>query len=129
MVLTMPSEAPDRDAVNAFRRSLPPSYGNRFTRAQVGAHARIAQMREGSLVSVGGFSGARRSALGVCVVAKDQPGLLAKLSGCSAEAGYEISDAEAYTRTAPNGESEAVDLFWVRRRDGNPATQGCGRRR
>lgn len=124
MVLTMPSPAPDHDAVGDFKRSLPMSYTSRYTRAQVAAHARIAELRGSSSVSVGGFADPRRTALGVCVVAKDQPGLLATVSGCLAEAGYDISDAEAYTRTAPNGEAEAVDVFWVSRRDRDPAKRG-----
>lgn len=124
MNLTMPSEAPDHDAIADFKRSLPPSYGSRYTRAQVAAHARIAELRADSLVSVGGFAGPKRSALGLCVVAKDQAGLLATVSGGLAEAGYDISDAEAYTRTAPNGEAEAVDIFWVHRRDRSPTSQG-----
>ena len=111
----MPSHAPQNDLVAAFKRSLPALYGSRYTRAQIAAHARIAELRASARVSVGGFAERNKKALGVCVVARDQAGLLATVSGGFAEAGYEISDAEAYTRTAPNGEAEAVDIFWVRR--------------
>jgi UTP:GlnB (protein PII) uridylyltransferase len=116
----MPSQAPSPDPVSAFKQSLPTNYGERYTAEQIAVHAQIALQRGHAPVLVGGFSDISKPRLGLCVVAKDQPGLLATITSGLSRSGYEITDAEAYTRTTESGDPEAVDIFWVLRKQARP---------
>jgi [protein-PII] uridylyltransferase len=51
------------------------------------------------------------------VVAEDRPGLLASIAAAITANRLEVLAAQVYSRTV-GGRTEAVDLFWVRDRDG-----------
>ena len=96
-----------------FRESLGTEYANRYDAGTIAAHAKIAARRGASLVSLDTFERHRGQQIGLCVVAKDTPGLLATITAALVTCGFDIASAEAYTRKNPAGESEAVDVFWI----------------
>ncbi len=51
----------------------------------------------------------------MCFVADDRPGLLSLVSASLAAQHLDVVAAQAYTRTRPEGEAEAVDFVWVTR--------------
>ncbi len=104
-------------STHEFRDSLGPEYGARYDAKTVAAHAAIAERRGSASVTLGPFDLQHRPQLGVCVVARDAPGLLATITAAFVASGLDISNAEAYTRRTPSGEAEAVDIFWVFPRD------------
>jgi [protein-PII] uridylyltransferase len=53
----------------------------------------------------------------LCVVADDRPGLLARIAGAITASRLEVLGAQVYSRSVGSG-LEAVDVFWVRDRDG-----------
>jgi [protein-PII] uridylyltransferase len=53
----------------------------------------------------------------LCVVARDRPGLLASIAAAITANRLEVLAAQVYSRQVGE-EGEAVDLFWVRDRDG-----------
>lgn len=96
-----------------FRESLGTEYASRYDAATIAAHARIAARRGTSLVSLDTFERQRGHQVGLCIVAKDTPGLLAVITAALVTCGFDIASAEAYTRVNPAGEAEAVDVFWI----------------
>lgn len=97
----------------SFRASMPVGYRQKYTEQAIAAHAAIAEARGAEPAGLGTFSSPEASRTGLCVVADDRPGLLAIISAALLRAGFDVTDAEAYTRK--NGvASEAVDIFWVR---------------
>ena len=96
-----------------FRESLGTEYASRYDAATIAAHAKIAARRGTSLVSLDTFERHRGHQVGLCVVAKDTPGLLATITAALVTCGSDIASAEAYTRVNPAGEAEAVDVFWI----------------
>ena len=104
-------------SVRSFRESLGAEYAARYDAATIAAHAHIAERRGNATVALGTFDREHRPQLGVCVVARDAPGLLAIITAAFVACGLDISSAEAYTRKTQTGESEAVDIFWVYPRD------------
>lgn len=93
---------------------MPARYRAQFDAATAAQHARIAAERKASLASVGLFRSAGTRGTGLCVVAHDEPGLLALISASLVESGLDVTEAEAYTRKPSISVKEAVDLFWVR---------------
>jgi UTP:GlnB (protein PII) uridylyltransferase len=78
-------------------------------------HARLADERSGP-VCVGAFE-QRGDLTGVCIVADDQPGLLATISEAMVHCQMDVVNAEVFTRRI-GARTEAVDLFWLRKLDG-----------
>ena len=101
--------------VNDFIATMPESYRATYSPEVVQQHALLAIGRRSRPAHVGLFSGANGQPA-LCVVAPDMPGLLAAISASLMLEGFDVAQAEAYTRTTQQGEREAVDLFWVRRR-------------
>lgn len=110
MTLAPPSE----ESVTAFAATLPASYRKNFESSAVLQHSRIALEREGASANVGSFVSSRGSSDAICVVADDQPGLLATISAALVMCGLDVIEAEAYTRRVEDRHDEAVDVFWVR---------------
>lgn len=110
-----PSEGTPRESMSTrkFRESLGTEYASRYDAATIAAHAKIAARRGSSLVSLDTFERRRGYQVGLCVVAKDTPGLLATITAALVTCGFDIASAEAYTRMNPAGEAEAVDVFWI----------------
>jgi [protein-PII] uridylyltransferase len=102
---------------NLFAASLPAAYRERYRPDVVMAHARTAQTRGSAIATAGLFETETHDLSGLCIVARDQPGLLATTTTAIVLAGFDIVDAETYTRHTDGREDEAVDLFWLRRAD------------
>ncbi|MDX2054964.1 MAG: hypothetical protein SFV15_21355 [Polyangiaceae bacterium] len=109
----------DQNLEDPFVRTMPAAYVKKVAPALQLLHSRIAALRDGALVSVGAFPSDKPESIGLCVVAEDRPGLLATFSAGLFSQGFNVIDAEAYTRARPDGIKEAVDLFWVRRVSAN----------
>lgn len=114
-------EATPDTSVAEFAMTMPRRYLERFGKGAIRAHAFIAGERGHRLANVGLFE-TESAGAALCVVAPDTLGLLASISASLILEGFDITDAEAYTRRRLDGRFEAVDLFWVRREQpGEPA--------
>lgn len=103
---------PPELSVSAFAASLPAEYRERFNPAQIAIHAHTRSKRQNGALLVASlfpWPHPRQSAL--CVIAPDQPGLLALISSALTQSGFEVDAAEAYTKQDTH---EAVDIFWLR---------------
>jgi [protein-PII] uridylyltransferase len=96
--------------VKNFGASLPGSYRNRYDSEQIRLHAAVSRSRGSSPARVGivPISG---EGLGICVVARDSPGLFSHIAAALRLQGFDIVHAEAYTRRLDGGEREVLDLF------------------
>lgn len=103
------------DTLTAFVASMPKIYGEKYQPDVIARHMTIATTRQQQSVVVGVVENDPAEGTALCVVADDQPGLLATISGAMVLVGLDVIDAEAYTRRLPDGHFEAVDLFWVRK--------------
>lgn len=102
---------PAEPETHEFAASLPPSYRDRYARAAIEAHARLSAARGDRLLVVDVFDdGAGGSPL--ALVTKDRPGVLALASAAITAAGFNIGDAQFYTRARRSGDREALALFW-----------------
>jgi [protein-PII] uridylyltransferase len=104
--------------LRSFVHTMPASYRARYDATTVMHHAKVAYDRLRSTVAVGRLATPSIHVLPIVVAASDQPGLLSKISAAFVLEGWDVVEAEAYTRTVPSGGiREAIDLFWVRRPD------------
>ena len=103
--------------VQEFARSLPPSYRDRYARVAVEAHAHLSATRGDRLLVVDVFDdGVGGTAL--ALVTNDRPGVLVLASSALTAEGFDIADAQFYTRERPSGEREALALFWPQTKSG-----------
>lgn len=112
--------------VKNFSASLPSSYRNRYGSEDIRAHAAIAKARGASPARIGIVS-VPGDGLGICVVARDAPGLFSNIAAALRLQGFDIVHAEAYTRRLETGDREVLDLFRLqpqqgRARDATAAT-------
>jgi [protein-PII] uridylyltransferase len=77
-------------------------------------HARIVHARALGTPTVAVLSSDSGASAELCVVADDRPGLLASISAALAANRLAVLEAQIYSRSRPDGGSEAVDLFFVR---------------
>lgn len=105
--------------VKNFSASLPGSYRNRYPLEDIRVHAAIARARGSSAARVG-LVPAPGEALGICVVARDAPGLFSHIAAALRLQGFDIVHAEAYTRKLDGGEREVLDLFRLQPQQGRP---------
>jgi [protein-PII] uridylyltransferase len=80
-------------------------------------HARVVSERNGRSAHVGRVTSRHPEAAELCVVADDRPGLLASIAAAITASRLEVLAAQVYSRTVGD-RTEAVDVFWVRDRDG-----------
>jgi [protein-PII] uridylyltransferase len=111
------NSTPPPDFVRLFLESMPASYRRAFDIAAVTVHARLASERGMEAANVGSFTSHRAPGTAICVIAKDRPGLLATISAALVMCGLDVISGEAYTRRLPDGQAEAVDVFWLRHAD------------
>ena len=90
-------------------------------------HARVVLERKGRAAHVERVDSRHPEAAELCVVADDRPGLLASIAAAITANRLEVLAAQVYSRPVDDGGKapaggapriEAVDVFWVRDRDG-----------
>ncbi|MDP9151805.1 MAG: [protein-PII] uridylyltransferase [Myxococcota bacterium] len=112
--------AGDRGALDALLASMPERYLLANAPGSIMHHARIVEQRAGRTVHVARVPSPHSEAAELCVVADDRPGLLASIAAAITSNRLEVLAAQVYSRQR-GGRVEAVDLFWVRDRDGATA--------
>jgi [protein-PII] uridylyltransferase len=83
-------------------------------------HAHVVQDRGGRGACVARVPSRHPEAAELCIVANDRPGLLAGIAAALTASRLEVLTAEVYSHPV-GAEREALDLFWVRDRDGGMA--------
>jgi len=106
---------PSDDEVRAFVQSMPAHYRG-YDSETVRAHASIALSRGTSRVRLHPWRQLTGGGVAICVVAPDRPGLLSLIAAAMTSHDLDVMAAQIYTRSLPYGASEALDLFWLRRR-------------
>ncbi|HZU83279.1 MAG TPA: [protein-PII] uridylyltransferase [Polyangiaceae bacterium] len=105
------------EPLDALLASLPERYLIANRPEQIVQHARAVSTRGGRPAHVVPVSSRHADAAELCIVADDRPGLLAAVAAALTANRLEVLKAEVYSH--PVGvEREALDLFWVRDRDG-----------
>jgi [protein-PII] uridylyltransferase len=111
-------------ALSDFLASMPYRYLVSNDAEEVVAHARVSLERGGKPVHAAIVPSSQLEFAELCVVAEDEPGLLARIAAVITAARLEVFAAQVYSRVLPGGRSEAVDLFWVRdRADGKAGVE------
>ena len=105
------------EAIAAFVESMPDRYLLSNPPEAIVQHAKVVGERSGSIVNVGRVASRHTGAAELCIVADDRPGLLASLAAAITANRLEVLAAQVYSRHLA-GRVEAVDLFWVRDREG-----------
>ena len=103
--------------VEAYLASMPERYLLANSPASIVEHARVVGDRGARVAHVARVPGRHPEAAELCVVAEDRPGLLASIAAAITANRLEVLAAQVYSRQVGN-RVEAVDLFWVRDRDG-----------
>jgi [protein-PII] uridylyltransferase len=124
--------------LDAFVGSMPERYLLANAPESIVEHARVVAERGGKAAHVARVPWRHPEAAELCVVAADRPGLLASIAAAITANRLEVMAAQVYSRASGTGGGasagaaqddrnaiEAVDLFWVRDRDGG--TEGVER--
>jgi [protein-PII] uridylyltransferase len=105
------------EPLEALLSSMPDRYLLANGPESIVQHANVVAARAGASVHVGRVTSRHPEAAELCVVADDRPGLLASIAAAITANRLEVLAAQVYSRTV-DGRGEAVDVFWVRDRDG-----------
>jgi [protein-PII] uridylyltransferase len=106
-------------SLDGFVGSMPDRYLLANSPASIVEHARVVASRGARAAAVARVPWKHPEAAELCVAAADRPGLLAAIAAALTANRLEVLAAQVYSRTrASPDEVEAVDLFWVRDRDG-----------
>jgi [protein-PII] uridylyltransferase len=111
-------------SLDAFVGSMPDRYLLANSPESIVEHARVVAGRGARAATVARVPWKHPEAAELCVAAADRPGLLAGIAAAITSNRLEVLAAQVYSRVSP-GAVEAVDLFWVRDRDGG--TEGVER--
>jgi [protein-PII] uridylyltransferase len=103
--------------LDALLDSMPHRYMLANSPEAIVQHARVVLQRGRQAAHVGRVHSPHPEAAELCVVAEDRPGLLASIAAAITANRLEVLAAQVYSRSAGD-RVEAVDLFWVRDRDG-----------
>lgn len=118
-----------------FLRSMPERYFLGSAPEEIVAHAKLALAPPRSSIEVSVVPSTHAGVVGLCVVsgtrpttelrvvAGDRPGLLAAISATIMANRLSTHAAQIYSRRLPNGEQQAVDVFWVRGDPEDPDVQ------
>jgi [protein-PII] uridylyltransferase len=106
-----------RDLVEAMIDSMPERYLLANAPESIVEHARVASQRGDRAAYVARVPYRHPEAAELCVVADDRPGLLARIAAAITASRLEVLGAQVYSRPIKD-RWEAVDVFWVRDRDG-----------
>lgn len=100
--------------------SMPDRYMLANVPESIVQHARVVLERGGRAAHVARVQSRHPEAAELCVVADDRPGLLARIAAAITANRLEVLAAQVYSRPAGD-HVEAVDIFWVRDREGGTA--------
>jgi [protein-PII] uridylyltransferase len=105
--------------LDTFLDSMPERYLFANEPESIVVHARAVAERQGKAAQVERVPSAQGGAAELCVVASDRPGLLASIAAAITANRLEVLAAQVYSRKVRGRhEVEAVDVFWVRDREG-----------
>jgi UTP:GlnB (protein PII) uridylyltransferase len=102
-----------------FERTMPASYRELFSSAEIEQHARIVAERGERSAHVALVRTLPNGLAILCLVADDRPGLMLLVSAAFVANGLDVRSAQVYSRRHPDGRAEAVDFFWVRAPSGS----------
>jgi [protein-PII] uridylyltransferase len=105
------------EPVEALLSTMPDRYLLANAPESIVQHAKVVAERNGAAAHVGRVTSRHPEAAELCVVADDRPGLLASIAAAITASRLEVLAAQVYSRTIA-GRGEAVDVVWVRDRDG-----------
>jgi [protein-PII] uridylyltransferase len=106
-----------RAAIDALLESMPERYLLGNPPDAIVEHARVVAERAGRGAHIARVPSRHPEAAELCVVADDRPGLLAAISAAITASRLEVLGAQVYSRQIDD-HWEALDLFWVRDKDG-----------
>jgi [protein-PII] uridylyltransferase len=106
-----------RVPIDALLESMPDRYLLANAPESSVQHARVVSDRGARSAYLARVTSRHPEAAELCVVADDRPGLLASISAAITASRLEVLGAQVYSRQV-EGRWEAVDIFWVRDRDG-----------
>ena len=104
-------------ALDRFVASMPDRYVLANSPEAIAVHARATEDRVDRPAHLVRVPSTHAGVAELCVVADDRPGLLARVAGTITANRLEVLAAQVYSRVN-GGKGEAVDLFWVRDREG-----------
>ncbi|MGD8859139.1 MAG: [protein-PII] uridylyltransferase [Myxococcales bacterium] len=119
-------EARDVAALEAFLDSMPDRYFLSTTPVEILEHARLATVPQDDGIGCAMLPSESEGMMGLCVVTRpsrkvgvyvvagDRPGLLASIAAAISANGLAIRAAQIASRALPEGDQQAVDVFWVR---------------
>src|SRR5580658_10365661 len=110
-----PSGAVPGEVSDAFAASMPARYGVLFDPRTIRRHAAVAHRRAGRAAHAELWRSLPDGSAALCIVAEDRPGLLSAIAAALVLHKLDVLTALVFSRVLPTGESEAVDLVWVRR--------------
>jgi UTP:GlnB (protein PII) uridylyltransferase len=108
----------DHTWVDSYIESMPAAYRAIFDHATVEVHAGIVRRRGSERTRVEVWKRLPEGVVAICVVADDIVGLLSRICAAVYALDADVVAAQAYGRTRPDGEMEAVDFLWIRRAPG-----------
>jgi [protein-PII] uridylyltransferase len=94
---------------------MPERYREAFDGISIREHAAIVARRGDAPAHAEIWRREPRERAIMCIVADDRPGLLSLVSASLAAQSLDVVAAQAYTRSAPGVDAEAVDFLWVSR--------------
>jgi [protein-PII] uridylyltransferase len=106
------------EPLEALLESLPERYLLANRPESIAAHALAVEARGSRPVHVVPVPSRHPEAAELCIVAEDRPGLLESIAAALTANRLEVLSAEVYSHPV-GAEREALDLFWVRDRDGS----------
>jgi [protein-PII] uridylyltransferase len=109
------SEAPSAEFQATFTASMPARYRVLFDQRAIARHAAVALRRSGRPAYAEVWRGLPDGSAALCIVAEDRPGLLSAIAAALVLHKLDVLTSLVFSRTLPGGDSEAVDLVWVRR--------------
>ena len=105
------------EILESFMATMPDRYLLANGAESIGHHARVVAGRGGAAAHLARVPSRHPEAAELCVVADDRPGLLECIAAAITGSRLEVLAAQVYSRLV-GGRSEAVDVFWVRDREG-----------
>ncbi len=105
------------EPLEALLSTMPDRYLLANGPESIAQHVKVVAERGHAAAHVGRVTSRHPEAAELCVVADDRPGILASIAAAITASRLEVLAAQVYSRTI-GGRGEAVDVFWVRDRDG-----------